>query len=219
MARPPAHRRRDSRALVLRAARTEFAAQGFNGAGVDRIARRARVNKAMIYYHFGSKLELYREVVRDGFRMLALNARAALAPHDSAADQLDAYVASLLHTSREHPYLVPMMLREVAGGGQHLDPDTLQPMLGMFQIVHEILDRGRERGELEAADPVLTHLLITGATLLYVANEPMRLRIRQLRLPGGPRNVPVGEGPFRRHLSHVLRRTLCTPRSKDAPDV
>ena len=57
--------RRDSRAAIFRAAAREFAERGYEAAGTDRIATRARVNKAMIYYHFGSKCQLYAEVVRD----------------------------------------------------------------------------------------------------------------------------------------------------------
>ena len=48
-----------TRARVAAAAAAEFAAHGFAAARVDRIARRARVNKAMIYYHFASKRALY----------------------------------------------------------------------------------------------------------------------------------------------------------------
>jgi AcrR family transcriptional regulator len=62
MPRRPA---RDSRAALFRAAAREFAARGYDAAGTDRIAARARVNKAMLYYHFGSKRALYLEVVRD----------------------------------------------------------------------------------------------------------------------------------------------------------
>ena len=67
------HRRAAARRLsrVARAspaaAAAEFAARGFAGANVDRIARAARVNKAMIYYHFKSKAALYREILRDMF--------------------------------------------------------------------------------------------------------------------------------------------------------
>ena len=49
---------------ILAAAAAEFAERGFGGARVDRIARRARVNKAMLYYHFRSKRELYRTLLR-----------------------------------------------------------------------------------------------------------------------------------------------------------
>jgi AcrR family transcriptional regulator len=52
---------RDSRAAIFRAAAVEFSERGYDAAGTDRIAARARVNKAMLYYHFGSKRDLYLE--------------------------------------------------------------------------------------------------------------------------------------------------------------
>ena len=54
---------------ILAAAAAEFADRGFAGARVDRIARRARVNKAMLYYHFGSKQRLYRTLLRRVFTL------------------------------------------------------------------------------------------------------------------------------------------------------
>jgi TetR/AcrR family transcriptional regulator len=53
-----------TREKILAAALTEFSARGFAGARVDAIARRARVNKRMLYYCFGAKHDLYREILR-----------------------------------------------------------------------------------------------------------------------------------------------------------
>jgi len=49
---------------ILAAAAEEFAARGISGARVDAIAERAGVNKRMLYYYFGSKEQLFREVLR-----------------------------------------------------------------------------------------------------------------------------------------------------------
>src|SRR5438128_6417175 len=49
---------------ILTAALNEFAKKGFAGARVDEIARRARVNKRMLYHYFGNKEDLYRETFR-----------------------------------------------------------------------------------------------------------------------------------------------------------
>jgi AcrR family transcriptional regulator len=49
---------------ILQAALREFAAKGIAGARVDAIATRARTNKRMIYYYFGSKDGLFREILR-----------------------------------------------------------------------------------------------------------------------------------------------------------
>ena len=53
-----------TRTRILSAALKEFAARGFAGARVDAIARRADINKRMLYHYFGSKGGLFREVLR-----------------------------------------------------------------------------------------------------------------------------------------------------------
>src|SRR5215469_3475735 len=53
-----------SQQRILDAALQEFAAKGFAGARVDAIARRARINKRMLYHHFGDKAGLFRDVLR-----------------------------------------------------------------------------------------------------------------------------------------------------------
>ena len=52
-----------TRERILSAALKEFAAKGFAGARVDAIARRAAINKRMLYHYFGNKERLFREVL------------------------------------------------------------------------------------------------------------------------------------------------------------
>jgi AcrR family transcriptional regulator len=52
---------------ILKAARTVFARRGFEGASTREVAEVARVNNAMIYYHFKDKDQLYRAVLADSF--------------------------------------------------------------------------------------------------------------------------------------------------------
>src|SRR5882757_3235932 len=53
-----------TRERILSAALAEFAAKGFAGARVDLIARRADINKRMLYHYFGNKEKLFRAVLR-----------------------------------------------------------------------------------------------------------------------------------------------------------
>jgi AcrR family transcriptional regulator len=78
--RNPCRNPRQTQKRILEAALKEFAAQGFAGARVDAIARRARINKRMLYHYFGDKKGLFREVLR---RKLAERAASlASAPED-----------------------------------------------------------------------------------------------------------------------------------------
>jgi TetR/AcrR family transcriptional regulator len=65
---------------ILDAALREFAAKGFAGARVDAIARRARINKRMLYHYFGDKEGLFREVLRR--KLSERSAWLASAPED-----------------------------------------------------------------------------------------------------------------------------------------
>jgi len=71
---------RRTRERILAAALKEFSTKGFAGARVDRIARRARINKRMLYHYFGHKDDLFREILRR--KLEERVAWAAAAPDD-----------------------------------------------------------------------------------------------------------------------------------------
>ena len=102
---------RDRAAICARAA-IEFSERGYDAAGTDRIATRARVNKAMLYYHFGSKRDLYLEVVRDMVRTVSARARAIA---DRTGSAMESSTPGSSRSSRKPPRPVaPIMLREIA---------------------------------------------------------------------------------------------------------
>lgn len=53
----------DRRERILEVATGEFAQKGLAGTRVDEIARKAQANKQLVYYYFGGKLGLYKEVL------------------------------------------------------------------------------------------------------------------------------------------------------------
>jgi TetR/AcrR family transcriptional regulator len=56
-----------TRARILAVATREFSNRGFEGATTDDLAEKARVNKRMIYHYFGSKEQLYLEVLEQAY--------------------------------------------------------------------------------------------------------------------------------------------------------
>src|SRR5207253_10612078 len=71
-----------TRERILASALREFSDKGFAGARVDRIARRARINKRMLYHYFGNKASLFREILARKVR--ERSAWAVTAPADDA---------------------------------------------------------------------------------------------------------------------------------------
>ena len=65
----------ETRATILKAAEQVYAERGLAGARTDAIAAAAGVNKALLYYYFKSKEELYQAVVGSQVREFQQQAR------------------------------------------------------------------------------------------------------------------------------------------------
>lgn len=160
-----------SHAAIFAAAAEEFSERGFEAGGVDRIAAKARVNKAMLYYHFGSKRALYIEILRDMFRAVSQKARAIADGPGTAPDKLDRWIATIIQEAAARPWFPPIMLRELASGAPRFDPDTFALMNSIFGAVRDILLQGQREGSFGDLDPLLTHLTIMPPILIFFARQ------------------------------------------------
>ena len=189
---------RDTQATVFRAAAQEFAERGFDAARVDRIAARARVNKAMLYYHYGSKQALYDAVLRDMLAAVGTRARAIADGPGPADQKLDAWIATIVEEAAARPWFPPIMLREIASGARHLDPETFALMNAVYLAVRDVIVQGQHEGAFRPADPLLTHMTILPPILIFFARQTA---IEQ-RKP--PRDLAAAE-PRKMHefISHM----------------
>ena len=93
----------DTPRRILDAAADEFAERGLAGARVDRIAELAVANKQRIYAYFGSKDQLFDQVVQDRIEQLV-----DAVPFDAA--DLPGYAVRLWEFNVGHPSLVRLLL-------------------------------------------------------------------------------------------------------------
>ena len=166
-----------SRARLVKAAAVEFAARGFAGANVDRIARAARVNKAMIYYHFKSKAALYREILRDMFEAVAVRVTDAAAATSEPDDKVRAFIEAIAIEAEARPHFPPIWFREIAENGAHLDGPTVAHMSRIISALARILREGADAGRFQPANTLLVHAAIVGPLLLYFASDELRRRL------------------------------------------
>src|SRR5262245_50907459 len=146
-----------SRQRLLTAAAAEFAARGFAGANVDRIARAARVNKAMICYHFTSKAALYREILRDMFEAVALRVATAAQASTHPDDKVRAFVEAIAIEAEARPHFPPIWFREIAENGTHLDDSTVVHMSRIIGALGRIIREGAEAGRFHPVNALLVH--------------------------------------------------------------
>ena len=195
---------RISQAAIFAAAAEEFAERGFDAAGVDRIASRARVNKAMLYYHFGSKRGLYLEVLRHMFRAVGARARAIADGPETAEQKTDAWVAAIIEEASARPWFPSIMLRELASGAPRFDPETFGMMNAVYAAVRDIILQGQREGRFRVVDPLLVHLTIMPAVLIFFARQRALAANNLTQGLGEPRALDQ----FVAHMQDVMRRTL-----------
>jgi AcrR family transcriptional regulator len=203
MARPPKDLT-GSRSRLLAAAEQEFAARGFDGAKVDRIAARARVNKAMVYYHFTSKAALYREVLRDVFRGAADAVSAGRDAGGSPPTQLRAFIVAIATAAVARPHFPSIWLREMAEGGRHLDESVIAEMRRVMQTLGGILEAGRRLGVFRDVNPFVAQIGIVAPLLLFKASAAVRKRFKD-HAP-----YPIADIPSHSVIEYVQTMTLAS---------
>jgi AcrR family transcriptional regulator len=203
---PPRFRDADvTRGALLAAGLEEFAAAGYDGTPVERIAKKASVNKAMINYHFGGKAGLYRAILDAEFLWIEDRLSELRASSGEAASQLKRFVAIFGDLHARHPHLSQMLLREIMSGGRHLDDERLARILNVFATVQAILEKGVEEGSFRPVHPLLTHLTVVGSLIFFFASSPFRERLaRSGRLPV---DMPSGDA-FVANLQSLITRGL-----------
>jgi TetR/AcrR family transcriptional regulator len=198
--------RGDTHAALFRAAAQEFAERGYEAARVDRIALRARVNKAMLYYHYRSKQALYVEVLRDMFRAVGVRARAVADAPEPADVKLDTWIAALVEEAAARPWFPPIMLREIASGAPHIDEATFTMMNGVYLAVRDMVVQGQREGTFRDADPLLAYLMILPSILIFFARQ--RVIAQRKGMQGFAAAAPRTTDEFVRHVQRSARAML-----------
>lgn len=177
MATPDRRTDRDpdaTRRVLLDAAAEQFAAHGFQGCRTQGIADAAAVNKAMISYHFGGKLGLYRAVIRDHLAGLQPRLQGLREESGSAESKWRRYLRELMGMFVARPALYRIILREHLDGGGRLQREFAEDISEFFRTTQAILEQGRREGSVGDVDPHAVHLSLIGAITFYLASIPFR---------------------------------------------
>jgi AcrR family transcriptional regulator len=114
--KPRKRLRAAQRREVIEAAATGlFAERGYPGASIEEIARRSGVSAPVVYDHFSSKIDLYRQLLEAHFaRLRAIwgeNFPGAEDPGARASRSFDAWFSYV----EQHPAAAKMLFREPSG--------------------------------------------------------------------------------------------------------
>jgi AcrR family transcriptional regulator len=160
--------------MILDAAEAEFCMHGFDGARIDKIAKRSRSNTRMIYHYFASKENLYLNCleriylrVRTEESLLDLKKEA---PVEGMTKLVDFTFRHLLG----NPEFVRMVMNENLLHGRYLRRSKLVPALTLHlvEVIKDLLRRGARAGVFRrGVDPVQLYITILAVSNIHLSNR------------------------------------------------
>ena len=149
------------RSLIFAVAAEEFARRGLYGANVDEVARRAGIGKGTVYLYFDSKLDLYKETLRDGASRLDRLFDAALAAADSFVERLAFLYTAAAEAVTQAAAPWRMYCDLVNTNDPDLVPMAVELEASSSRFYRRLVEDGQRRGEVrrDLPVPVLAYLL------------------------------------------------------------
>lgn len=167
----------DTKQRILKAAAQVFARKGKAGARMQEIADLAKANKAMIYYYYNSKDNLYEKVfdlvLEEMFREMNRVALTNASPEEKVKQVIDAYVDFYIHRKDSFQ----LLLREIVNGGEVLGRAVLRHKDILLQqpdiLPARIIQEGIDTGVFRPLDSHHTLMSLMGMTIVYALGRPI----------------------------------------------
>lgn len=142
------HESNDMRERILLSAEKVFAQKGYAAASIRELCEAAGVNRALIYYYFTDKADLYRAVIANSDNELLRIAQEARDYTGSALDKLRLFITRSAQLHLERPSMMEMVIRLER---DHDHPEGIFPLHQRMGepsvIVKHILAEGIAAGE------------------------------------------------------------------------
>ncbi len=177
---------RNTRRKILDAALKDFADHGYEGARVDRIARSAGINKAMIFYYFSSKQSLYRTVIEDALQDFVPRVQTAITESPKPELLFESIPALYIRYFSSHRQVIRMIVRELIHS-----PDSIAPLIreilaefphATSKTLPQVISKWYREGLISESDPVHFILNIVPLCLFPIIALPMVEGILEVRI-------------------------------------
>ncbi|HEY6420585.1 MAG TPA: TetR/AcrR family transcriptional regulator [Candidatus Binataceae bacterium] len=165
----------DSRDEILKAAMRLFASRGFHETSMSEVAREAHVSKALIFWHFKTKEELFLAVLTRLLEPYFIDFAEEASALDERA-QIIKLVEFYLHFVRENASSVRFFLAQMLHDqslSEGLNDQVLKLYGGFRAMLVELLGRAQAKG-------LCTHRFVPDAAASFLLSALNGLMIEQL---------------------------------------
>lgn len=161
---------------ILDTATDLFAAKGKNGVSTTEIARTAGVNKALIFYYFNTKDDLYHAVFEKQINLLAQTVTGALRQEKPGSDQLASFIRNHISLIGAKQHFFRIFMREVlfveSTSSERLREKAISVLKEIREYLFEAMQTAREKGEFRDVDPYQTLVSIISLDIFFFLGKP-----------------------------------------------
>lgn len=167
----------EKRVEILKCAKKLFAKKGYDATSMDEISRCADANKALIYYHFKNKENLYSTILLDSIYSIYNNIKNRVDNMNDPKSSLKIYIDSFYIQAIKDEAFFRVLMREIASDGAHLSNKVLEIFLKILDILERIMENGVKTNIFEKKDTKVVHFLIVGTISFYLCSNMLRSKM------------------------------------------
>lgn len=163
-----------AKADLLKSATREFAKKGFAMAGIEDIADPTGLNKKMIYHYFGSKEDLYIEVLKEAYLGIRKMEEALPLEDLEPLEAIRTLVEATWDYYVANPEFIALVNQENLLGAIHLRKSGIvkDRTSLLLKRVKAILDKGVAQGKIRPGiDPLQLNNSIAALGFYYLNNR------------------------------------------------
>jgi TetR/AcrR family transcriptional regulator len=167
-----------TRDKIIHAASGVFEEKGFDGARMQEIADHAGVNKAMLYYYFHSKEDLFTTIFREMFAELftSIQNLIPMQPED-LTDFIKQFVSLHIDFLAQHPHLPRIITREIHSSNpvikrvmKEIYKESYKTNISSF---FQLAEWAKKSDRIRSVDSLQTLWNILALDLFYFMVKPM----------------------------------------------
>jgi TetR/AcrR family transcriptional regulator len=164
----------NSRERILKVATAVFSAQGIDGARVDDIADRAKINKNMIYHYFESKEGLFTAVLERVYETLRARQQDLNLRDMNPVEGMQRLIEFTADVWIEHPEYTHLLDNENLHEARHIRRSM--KIMAMYdpliETMKELVLRGGEEGVFRKdVDIIDLYISLSALSAYYVAHH------------------------------------------------
>ncbi len=157
---------------ILKAAKEVFLEKGMEGARMQEIADKAKINKALLHYYFRSKEKLFRHIFENLLRNVFQPIKNSINQKDDIFVFIETFVDNYTRVLSQNPNLPNFIINEI-----NRNPDRIRELIDPTKLdknfIQHLIDKSVKSGKIHPVSA--EHLLIDmlGMCVFPILSRPI----------------------------------------------